>query len=130
MMNPDLKSRWIEALESDKYSQGKGCLNDGHGNLCTMGVLYDLSGLGEWVPLAHCDVLTYSLKGHPGPLDCNQFRSLTESMGLSSSAPMVNIPEEMRTKGLFSSHTITFLNDIAGLSFKQIAQVLRANPTL
>lgn len=44
-MNPEIKQRWIEALRSGKYKQGKGRLKAADGALCCLGVLSELSGI-------------------------------------------------------------------------------------
>lgn len=46
-MDETVKKQWIEALRSGKYEQGTAYLrkNDRH---CCLGVLCDISGLGEW----------------------------------------------------------------------------------
>lgn len=41
-MDKELKSRWVEALESGKYKQGKGFLRDINDNHCCLGVLCDI----------------------------------------------------------------------------------------
>lgn len=50
-MKPELKSKWLEALRSGKYKQGKGCLlqvmPDGEKRYCCLGVLADLLGATE-----------------------------------------------------------------------------------
>lgn len=49
-MHAELKQRWIEALRSDKYNQGRGHLRvDLYGKTfhCAMGVLYDLIATPE-----------------------------------------------------------------------------------
>lgn len=46
-MNPDVKAKWIERLRSGLYPQTKGNLQDQDG-FCCLGVLCDLSGLGQW----------------------------------------------------------------------------------
>jgi hypothetical protein len=40
-MNPEIKARWVAALRSGEYEQGKGKLNQG-GAMCCLGVLCDL----------------------------------------------------------------------------------------
>jgi hypothetical protein len=50
-MKPELKAKWLEALRSGAYQQVQGCLkceiND-QPKFCCLGVLCDLTGLGEW----------------------------------------------------------------------------------
>ena len=51
MMNPDIKKKWIAALESGEYSQTTQRLKDANG-FCCLGVLTDLfikeTDEGEW----------------------------------------------------------------------------------
>lgn len=48
-MNQEIKAKWVAALRGGKYKQGEGCLNDGNGGFCCLGVLCDVQGV-EWVP--------------------------------------------------------------------------------
>ena len=41
-MNPEIKKRWIEALRSGDYKQGRGQLKDSKDRFCVLGVLCDL----------------------------------------------------------------------------------------
>jgi hypothetical protein len=42
-MNQDIKQRWVDALRSGEYEQGRGCLHDSNGSsFCCLGVLTDL----------------------------------------------------------------------------------------
>lgn len=43
-MDPEVKARWIEALRSGKYKQGKGALRTGECNCC-LGVLAEINGV-------------------------------------------------------------------------------------
>lgn len=47
-MNKDLKEKWITALRSGKYKQGKGQLRDnidGEYHYCCLGILCEVAGL-------------------------------------------------------------------------------------
>jgi len=46
-MSPELKAKWVSALRSGAYQQGHGTLRRGDA-FCCIGVLCDVSGLGEW----------------------------------------------------------------------------------
>lgn len=49
-MNPEIKAKWLAALRSGEYGQGKDCLK-GPGGFCCLGVLGDLmveEGKAEW----------------------------------------------------------------------------------
>lgn len=42
-MNPEIKKRWVAALRSGEYEQGKGRLVTEDGKFCCLGVLCDLA---------------------------------------------------------------------------------------
>jgi hypothetical protein len=50
-MDANLKTKWVEALRSGKYEQGKRALCH-EGKFCCLGVLADVSGLGKWITRA------------------------------------------------------------------------------
>jgi len=48
-MDATIKRKWVEALRSGEYKQGQGALRDARDNTwCCLGVLCEVSGLGEW----------------------------------------------------------------------------------
>lgn len=51
-MNPEVKTKWLAALRSGNYKQGRMALKrgvgDGTADYCCLGVLCDISGLGAW----------------------------------------------------------------------------------
>ncbi len=47
-MDPTIKSRWIRALISDEYIQGKGQLREGN-SFCCLGVLCDIYDKNRWM---------------------------------------------------------------------------------
>jgi hypothetical protein len=49
-MNPELKQKWLAALRSGEYKQARGYLKTEFG-YCCLGVLCDVSGLGEFTPV-------------------------------------------------------------------------------
>lgn len=53
-MNQEIKTKWLTALRSGKYEQGKGFLKNLDNNFCCLGVLCDIAikenpELGKWV---------------------------------------------------------------------------------
>jgi hypothetical protein len=49
-LKPEIKARFLEALRSNKYPQGRGCLRD-KDSFCVLGVLSDLAvqdGVASW----------------------------------------------------------------------------------
>lgn len=57
-MNAELKKRWLDALRSGQYVQGRKNLKDKDNRYCCLGILLDVSGLGAWVdpPLNSNDI--------------------------------------------------------------------------
>ena len=59
-MNKDIKKKWVDALRSGEYKQGKGQLRNSKGEFCCLGVLCDLAVKeGIVKELAECDVFYY-----------------------------------------------------------------------
>src|SRR6267378_4402002 len=56
-MNPDIKAKWIAALESGEYIHGHGVLRSLDNKYCCLGVLCDLyhkeTGKGVWIDESH-----------------------------------------------------------------------------
>lgn len=50
-LKPEVKEKWVAALRSGEYKQGRGCLHNKNNAFCCLGVLSDISGLGRWTPL-------------------------------------------------------------------------------
>ena|SRR5258708_25128969 len=48
MITQELKTRWVEALRSGKYKQGKNYLKNDDGTMCCMGVLCDIIDPAGW----------------------------------------------------------------------------------
>lgn len=42
-MNSEVKIKWVAALRSNKYKQTTGILSDGEGSFCCLGVLCDIA---------------------------------------------------------------------------------------
>lgn len=42
-MNPEIKAKWVTALRSGEYQQGRVHLRDGDNNFCCLGVLCDIA---------------------------------------------------------------------------------------
>lgn len=48
-MDAELKTKWVSALRSGEYKQGRGKLRSEDDCYCSLGVCCDVSGEGEWV---------------------------------------------------------------------------------
>ena len=134
-MNQEIKAKWIAALRSGKYKQGEGCLNDGHGGFCCLGVLCDVQGV-EWTPgidygtnKTGKKVMGIVMPADPVfpergtyvevgilPDEIRDFVQLPTSTGL--------IPQDFLTDRKGNFITLTQLNDLEKLTFDQIADVI------
>jgi hypothetical protein len=103
-MNPEVKTKWVNALRSSDYEQGRFALRDSQNCYCCLGVLCDLYAKEkrkEWVKGTWC--YYYQSKDACPPIsvakwsDCRSFSKL------------------MR------------MNDVEGKSFKEIADYIEEN---
>lgn len=58
-MYPEIKAKWVAALRSGKYQQGRGGLRNGD-KFCCLGVLCDLND-PDWVDTGDGEVYGYKL---------------------------------------------------------------------
>lgn len=58
MMDKELKRKWIEALRSGKYQQGRQYLRCGN-KFCCLGVLCDIVKPDSWIPSTSHDEPVY-----------------------------------------------------------------------
>jgi hypothetical protein len=47
-MNAEIKAKWLEALRSGRYPQGRKALRDEHDQYCCLGVLCDVVDPNAW----------------------------------------------------------------------------------
>lgn len=115
-MNPVIKKKWVGALRSGEYQQGRGRLNDNNA-FCCLGVLCDLhvkeTG-GKWT------------------------RILSSKNGFEYKGTLVGLPDEVLKwanlndfrggEVIYQDDVLFFpaLNDHLQLSFKQIADLIEA----
>jgi len=114
-MNPEIKKRWIEALNSDEYKQTKMFLKDSTG-FCCLGVLTDLyikDHNQEW-NLDEYGKYSFQLEG--GVLHTY----VVNWSGLNYDDPYYH--DSNTDDDIY----LSVLND-SGRSFKQIAQVIEEN---
>lgn len=101
----ELQEKWLEALESGKYAQGKGWLAR-ENRFCCLGVAAVVCGIDEG-RIDHCKTLDSFL----GVRDALHLRSGVGSLGSN-----------------YSGMSLTGLNDESGKTFPEIAAFIRANP--
>lgn len=109
-MEADLKAKWIANLRSGKYAQGRGLLRGLANDYCCLGVLCDISGLGQWENRTDDSMMLFiSDKGKPYMEDV--VGELREDLGLTND--QVN--------------KLISLNDTEKLTFAQIADWIEVN---
>lgn len=65
-MDKDIKRRWVEALRSGKYTQGKGKLFEDYKNaFCCLGVLCDIQGIPR-ADIGLYSITPFTMDGVPG----------------------------------------------------------------
>lgn len=99
-MNKEIKAKWVEALRSGKYKQGKSRLRTRTG-YCCLGVLCSVLKARNWAD---------GSAALP--------RLVQQQAGLSSGLP------EIKYKG--ETTHLAYLNDGEGLDFNQIADLIEA----
>lgn len=120
MMKPDIKRRWVKALLSGKYTQGKGKLRSNDDEFCCLGVLCDLAeqdGVKMRVNETERDGFRYDGSRGVPP------ESVAKWAGMSNACPNVDIP------GVSYPTPLWMLNDGLGavspaLTFAEIAKVI------
>ena len=114
-MQDELKTKWIEALRSGDYDQGHGMLRDLDDSYCCLGVLLDVSELGQWDEQAF-GPLIYEIedsdKDYPNPREeLDLSKATLDKLGLD--------PKEQ--------HHLVNLNDDDGADFNEIADWIEEN---
>jgi hypothetical protein len=115
--------KWVAALRSGEYEQGKGALHL-DGRYCCLGVACDLSKTGEWLRQESRN-LTGEVSAHSLTYRCGGEGSTTamppkvqEWLGIVGPDPMVRVRWDTNPLPLSA------VNDIEGLSFSEIADLI------
>ena len=111
-LNITLARKWLDALRSSEYEQTTGLLRDDKG-FCCLGVLCDISGLGEWERDEDGDY-AFHVPGHVErvfPPD-----AVDEALGV--------IARYIGLNGDFSVQMLSSLND-NGKTFPEIADEIQ-----
>lgn len=117
-MNPELKAKWLEALRSGNYNQGKHHLRVG-GNFCCLGVLCDLTPLAKF-EMEYDEDSGEKLVWHAEFLVPNTRKSLADDL------PPLPFCEAV---GISANHLerLWQMNDNEGKSFPEIADYIEKN---
>jgi hypothetical protein len=106
-MKKDIKEKWVAALRSGKYKQGRFALRNPLDEYCCLGVLCDISSIGNWVSFK-----TY-------------FQYTTKTSG--NAEGLCFLPEEVEYSLDLSSKEqakLSDMNDSGRMSFEQIANYI------
>lgn len=113
-MNAEVKRKWVEALRSGKYRQGKNRLRNTKGEFCCLGVLCDIAEReGVMPPTDNIMPSGYVCYGKE-QTTMTLPDEVIQWSGVPDSDPMI-APE--RT-------SLSALNDLRGLSFAAIADLI------
>lgn len=108
-MDKALKAKWLEALRSGRYKQGRERLRNRRDEFCCLGVLCDISGQGQW-KLASDGTTYYYCKE-----EINGYHCLPPFM------------EKFSGVGGETEECLLRLNDINELGFPEIAEWIEEN---
>jgi hypothetical protein len=138
-VNPEVKAKWLAALRSGEYRQGKHALNTGgpEGQFCCLGVLCEvalqegLEGLERTQPFASegdDDAAELHYNGESGrlPYRVQVWADLTDPNPSTSRTYAEVLPEQYSNpNSMYGKVKITLaeLND-SGYTFQQIADVI------
>jgi hypothetical protein len=110
-VDAEVKSKWIAALRSGKYTQGFGRLRSGDDCYCCLGVLCDVAGDGCWVADSIVPDPNHSVLYVNG--ECSAYAVPQESLQYK-----LGIAEAIKTLWL--------MNDLQQKSFNEIADYIEA----
>jgi len=111
-MKDDIKQRWIAALRSGDYAQGKGYLATGH-KFCCLGVLCELA-VADVIINKYDDISNIRWYGNNYDEECTTLPAAVQRWaGLDSDDPYIETEE----------NTLAAIND-AGYTFEQIANLI------
>lgn len=110
-IHKDRIRKWVKALRSGKYKQGRKALRTRRGNYCCLGVACDISKLSKW------DTNSYGegrYDGHVGDLP----RRVKKWFGMALSNPLVTHGKKQVE--------LASLNDRRSSSFRQVADLIES----
>jgi hypothetical protein len=119
-MNPEIKAKWVAALRSGEYKQGRSKLRDEHDNYCCLGVLCDLAakhGVGMWKLTDQAD---YTFNVGRDLSATSLPKAVREWAGTNTNHGDVVLPQTSRT---CTAITCIGLND-TGATFPLIADLI------
>lgn len=143
-MNPDVKSRWVQALKTTDIEQGHNMLRDEQGRRCCLDFLnqqcsddghqpqpYQLNEGGQWF---------YDDRLYGDEVEVEEscyLDTLDKGLGLQSSVLTAACIEyaglddrDPSVKYRKGTYHLSYLNDVMELTFPQIAEIIENDETL
>jgi hypothetical protein len=132
----DIKAKWLEALRSGRYEQGRGHLRTSDDKFCCLGVLLDIIDPTKWSMGRGRGEIVYKWDGSIGTLPEEVRKELgglsdivtinTFKIELSASiATQLDIGESFAdAEGMTTICSLTECNDMARYNFNQIASII------
>ena len=133
-MKKEIKKKWVKALRSGKYKQGRGELRE-EDRFCCLGVLCDLSKLGEWEEYNRMDhSFHYLIEGQPYEEDADGCLPNAGYLPkpVAEWAGMKTVKGQLKNNSRYThkiGNTLALLND-SGKSFKEIADIIEKDLVL
>ena len=124
----EFKTKWVEALRSGKYKQGKGFLRSINDEFCCLGVAYDLCG-GKWFE-SNGGVYQTKLGNMRMPM---MYSTLQEEDGYHNDLPkdiVDSFTSHLEDGAMYAgrvANTLAHMNDEQNKSFVEIADYIEAN---
>ncbi len=122
-----LQTKWLEALESGKFEQGRHLLKNLANQYCCLGVLCEVANVPFIVGKPMPDG-----KPHTGFQDGDEIECAYTPAALSSEIGFHGRAGELVERRSFPPvarlNALTAINDSSALSFKQIAEYIRYDP--
>lgn len=130
-LDPELKSKWVAALRSGKYKQGKYRLRKKDETYCCLGVLCDITDPTKWTGRGPDESYGYN---NPSMIGIPPF-DVIENIKVTITAEMVemmNNSPHYRWKSENIDYLIGLdkLNDSCELTFEQIANIVEKDQTI
>lgn len=109
-MDEDTKKKWVAALRSGKYEQGRGLLRNKEDRYCCLGVLCDVIDPTKWSPDSTGFTHGYEESDVALPSD------VVKVAGLTSNDPEIAVE--------YGVTSLITLNDAHHWTFEQIADII------
>jgi hypothetical protein len=120
-MIPEVKALWIAALRSGNYKQGRGVLRSEEDAFCCLGVLEDLAVKAGVTDAGVLISGAYEYKDRSGVSATGLTPLVRQWSGIISTEAA--LPELVQVNSI-ECRSLVGLNDEAGASFEQIADVI------